>query len=448
MNYIGKIDSIVRPVVTMNGVNVVAARVTNTVGKIPTCSVLILPEDVENFDSPDKEATLEISGEGGSGTLFTGYITGINFSNMNGRVSAGVDIIHKARDLDETSALVPGMVSAGNVDIKVILYHKSSATKGLTSPTVIRTDLSKPFMTAVCETITSVLERATVSSSQGFVQSNAGDKQKAIAMIKSIGENSQLGNFTGGGDPDLEAGASRYIYGVMCRANSSSTMWDVLSEILAGFDCMLVCKPDGTVVATPNFSGIASQGNAIDSQIITKFDKSSLTQRSPKETLVVSNHQTRAVKQNVWKQYVVGHYSDSRPGSRGSLYLNAPGWISSVASANNTIKQKMCDKLAEVYCLRYAHKMDTINIVCPVCPDVYPGTSATFTPASSLKNFRGMNIGAFETEFDGYCSSITHTLASDQWATTFAFEAALSTKKYQKQTSHPFFEGAKMIEWT
>lgn len=447
MNYIGKIDSVIKPIVTANGVNVVAVKVNNRIGDIPTCSISVLPEDVRKFEDIDTEVTVSVQP---GGTLFKGYPTGISCSNMNGSISAGVDLIHVARDLAETSSLVPGMVPGGTADIKTWLFLpeglKANATSG---KDIIFPVSTKPFGEAICEGITKFLEATNLSYVNGFSISEAGEKSKAISMIREIGSNSKETGNLAGATFLVERAVSGYCQGVLSRVGGSATMWDVLSEILGSFDCYLSCKPDGKVVIVPNFTGVSASGNSIESSIIQKFDRSAVSPRSPKECKIVGTKYAQNKAQS-FLPGEMGSATSSLPGSRGTMVMSVPGWLDTAIWDSDTgeARQKLMDKYAEAVIMRHSNEQKTFNLMCPVCPGVFPGTSAKFQPASSIKAFDGGKVSSFDKTFDGYCYSVEHYLSTGSFCTTFMFKTALETDRYQKQGSHPLFEGAKMLEWT
>lgn len=452
MTYIGKPDSVVRPVVTANGVNVVSARVTMRVGEIPTCSLSLRPEAVSQFDNVDQEVSVVISGSGGGGTIFKGYPTGINCSNMSGSVSAGVDLIHKARDLSETSTIVPGIVPASNADTETYIYNPAELVKGAMDSKNIRFPVDqKEFGSAICEGLYNFISFIGVSASVEFLPSAAGDKQKALAMVSKIGAASAAtSGRLGGADPAVASWVSEYCAGMLSRGGSSATIWDVLSMIAGAFDSYLVCLPGGGVTIAPNFSGVRSSGNEIPSEIIQKFDRSSLSKRSPKECRII-HPIASAYMDNKNMGDMMGSATTDLPGCRGTLMMSCPGWIAKMQIGSNeriAKRKAMADKYAKSVAMRYAHEDKTFSIMCPVCPNVFPGTCATFRPASSIKSFQGGKISVFDKTFDGYCYQVEHFLSTGAFYTSFMFKAALDTDTYQKESSHPLFDGATMMRWT
>lgn len=445
MNYVGKINDIAKPKVTANGVPLVSASVTNQVGEIATCSLLMKPEDVDNFMQPDTEVTVTIAGDAGGGDIFRGYISGVNVSHMSGSLSAGVDLVHvHGRDLNETSSLVPGVVPGGNVDVATILFKKKNALKDEPSGAYFKFPFDeKPFTEALAEGLTEWLNSQLVSYTNGFNPSSAGDKGKVIQILKQIED--KCGKL---GVPDaLFKQINTYVSGILSRGASTSTIWDMLSVIAGAFDAVLVCKPDGTLAMCPNFSAIKSSGNTIPGEIIQKFDRSAQMKRSPKECLIVGSVGINAVYNN-YQPNSVGKYSSDLPGLRGSLLLTAPGWCNQMGENVAKEQKEALDKLAEANVLRFAHKEKTFNIITPPCPNVMPGTSASFQPTSGLKNFDGQKVKIFEEKFDGYCYKIQHLLETNNFCTVFWFSTALEENVYQKPQSHPLFPGGKMLEWS
>jgi hypothetical protein len=443
IKYCASIDNIVKPVVTMNGDRVVQARVVNQVGEIPSATVLIKPEDVSKYSSPDQEVKLNISNVPGGGMLFKGYLSGVNFSNMSGNISAGVDIIHKARDLQETSSVVPGASKSGNAEVESILYREPKKLMEDSSGAYQAFDLTKPFPNAICD---GLIEWLNSSFQTQIPDSQAGEKAKAISMLSSISsESKDMGTFFA---PELKHRASRFISNILERSHISSDIWDVLSIIIGSFDATLVCLPDGRIIMTPNFCGVKASSNEIQSEIIQKMDRSCQIKRSPKECLIMAPVCTSQIY-NKAKPNPVAQAVDSNPGTRGSLFISAPGWIGDIdAKGGAELGKKGMDKLAEAILYREAHKTRTFNIVTPICRSAVPGTCATFIPASGVKNFNGSPIDIFEEKFDGYCYKIEHILDVESWTTIFHFQSCVeSSSGIQKLGKHPLFPEAKMIEW-
>lgn len=445
IKYCALIDNIVKPEVTLNGDRVVQARIVNQIGEIPTATVIIKPEEVTKYTSPDQELALTISNVPGSGTIFKGYLSGVNFSNMNGNISAGVDIIHKARDLQETSSVVPGVSKSGNAEVSTILYRDPQKIFGNLSGAYQKFDVTKPFPKAICDGVIDWLNSVRQNGTT-IKESNAGEKAKAISMLSAIAKNSEdMGNFFDSGATER---VSRFCSNVLERSHVSSDIWDTLSILIGAFDATLLCHPDGRVIMTPNFCGVKSQQNEIPSEIIEKMDRSSQIKRSPKECLIMSNV-TMAQDKNMAVSCPIAQAVDKNPGTRGSMLISAPGWCADLDSNKaNDLAQKGMDKLAEAILYREAHKTRTFNVITPVCPGAVPGVSAKFVPASGVKNFDGNPVEIFEEEFDGYCYKIEHILDIETWTTTFYFQSCVeSSSGINKLSKHPLFPSAKMVEW-
>jgi len=428
----------------MNGDRVVQARVVNQVGEIPSATVLIKPEDVSKYSSPDQELEIKISNTPGSGTLFKGYLSGVNFSNMSGNISAGVDIIHKARDLQETSSVVPGVTKSGNAEMETILYRKKKSLKAEESGAYQSFDLDKPFPKAICDGIINWLN--SVQTTQ-IPDSRAGEKAKAISMLSFIASQSEdMGKlFSTAGIQDK---TNKFISNILERSHISSDLWDVLSIIIGSFDATLVCMPDGRVIMTPNFCGVKSSENSIQSEIIQKMDRSSQIKRSPKECIIMNPVSLSSI-QNKPSKCQVAQAVDNNPGTRGSMLVSAPGWCADIdKKSSSKLAKKGMDNLAEAILHREAHKTRTFNIITPICISAVPGTCATFIPASGVKNFDGKPVDIFEEEFDGYCYKVEHILDVESWTTIFSFQACVEKSAgIKKLANHPLFPGAKMIKW-
>lgn len=445
MNYVGKINDIAKPEVTANGIPVVSVSVNNQVGEIATCSCTVKPEDVKGLMSPDTVVTVKIAGDTGGGTIFTGYVSGVNMTHMSGSLSAGVDLTHiKGRDLNDTSVTVPGVIPGGNVDVKTILYHKTTAIQGdvKASPHFSFKMSEGSFGKQLTKGMIKWIETNGVSTTNGFDPSDSGEKGKAIAALGAIED------LCGRLDvpSQLDSNIDHFIHGNLARGGSSSSAWDMLSILAGAFDAVLVCKPDGELALCPNYSGIKSQSNTVPSEIIQKFDRSAQMKRSPKECLLIGNIQLEGVQHKLVPN-IVGKHVSSMQGLRGTLLLSVPGWANVMTEKTKKAALESLNQLAEANILRYAHKEKTFNLITPPCPGVMPGTSASFQPTSGLKNFDGGRVSVFEEKFDGYCYKIQHLLEYNNFCTVFWFCTALESV-YSKPSEHPLFPGGSMLSWS
>ena len=448
MNFIAEKDSIVFPKVTVDGKSVVSARIVNQVNEISTATVYLKPEDLESF-TPNQEVTINISGATGAGPIFTGLVSSVNFSNMNGQLTAGIDLKHRAKWLDEASALVPGMTPGGNYDVETYIYQKKSQFIEGSSGISMQFDTKKPFPEAICgdenSGLIGWLSTVGASSTDGFVVADAGEKAKAISMLEQIKTDSEPFKFL---YDALDSKVSNYCNGVLNRATASSTLWDMLMVILGSFDCCLICKPDGKVIMSPNFCGVKSQGNSVDSSFITKFDLSSLTPRNIKHCRIIGSVGTKCKEGNNMTKHVMGDFSEEGVSSGGSMFMSAPGWINDihVDVINAETQKSALNKLAQCILYREKDKNQTVNLITPVMRVAIPGTCATFIPASSVISFHtGESVAPFSNTYDGYCYRVEHIMATDTWTTVFHFQTCTSNNK--KVSSHPFFPSATQPKW-
>jgi hypothetical protein len=446
--YIAQQDSIVYPRVTIEGKPVVSARIINQVNEISTATVYLKPEDITSF-SPDQEATIQISDAPNSGPIFKGHVSSVNFSNMNGQLTAGIDLKHRAKWLDEASGLIPGLTPGGNYDVETIIYKRKSTYIDGASGAYFKFDVKKPFPEAICGDSNSGLigwiSNVSASSCNGFVDADAGEKGRTISMLNQIKNDSEPFRFK---FPELSVKVSQYCNNVLNRATTSSTMWDMLMVILGSFDCCLVCKPDGKVIMTPNWAGVKSSVNSVDSSFITKFDLSSLTPRNIKHCRVVGAVGSKFKEANKMKNQVMGNFSEEGVSSGGSMFMSAPGWINDihVDAISSSTQKSALDALAQCILYREKDKDQTVNLITPISRNVIPGTCATFIPASSIISFHtGSEVSPFRDKYDGYCYRVEHIMASDTWSTIFYFQTCTSNNR--KVSSHPFFPSATQPIW-
>ena len=194
MNFIGTPNAITKPAVNLNGVPVSFVNVHHEVGAISTCDVGVRAEDLGLFNVPDTLGTVSMdSGD----TLFFGYISGIGYTNMRGGLTPTVSLIHGARDLDETTSLIPGLMPGSTSDVGTVLYSGGSSVGGsidLSNINRLNIDVSQPFDSALCNGLAKLIDRtAPQSQILQLLASQAGQKQKAIAMLTQIGTGTNTG---------------------------------------------------------------------------------------------------------------------------------------------------------------------------------------------------------------------------------------------------------------
>jgi len=451
MTFLGTANSVNKPVVKLNGISVTSVNSHAEVGGIPTCQVGVRPEDLTDFIGTDIQATLTVDGV----NIFFGYVVGVGYSNMNGGLVPSVSLIHVARDLDEITSSLPGVSPGSTADVTSLLYTTdssavASASSGLSKFFV--SDWTQPFSSIICTGLGNVISKSSAQSVSGYAPVVSGtDKQTAINILNQISGWSNTGVFVFGSNAGIASGASRYIDGCLQRAGTSSSLWDVLSGIIAAFDCALVCKPGGNVCIMPNFVGVAAQENQIPTSFIQKVDRSALTTRSPKDCIVVAPTAIGTTTSNYTNQFSpikLGSYSSTLPGSKGSMLLAAPGWMSMLNGSDfPDSTTSPITAYAQTHVLSYSNRQKTFNIVTPVAPGAFPGVCATFSPFSGAKSFDGGPMSAFGATIDGYCKSVDHVLSGGTFSTIFRFECALEQGVYEKQKSHPFFPKATMDKW-
>jgi len=446
--FIAQQDSIVYPQVKVDGKSVVSVRIINQVNEIPTATIYLKPEDLSSF-TPDQEVTVQISGAPNSGPIFTGHVSSVNFSNMNGQLTAGIDLKHRAKWLDEASGLIPGLTPGGNYDVQTVIYKKEDSYVDGASGAYFSFDVNKPFPEAICGDentgLIGWLSNIGSSSCNEFVEADAGDRSRTISMLNQIKNDSDPFMFT---FTELDEKVSAYCNNILNRATTSSTIWDMLMVILGSFDCCLVCKPDGRVIITPNWSGVKAQDNNIDSSFITKFDLSSLTPRNIKHCRIVGAVGSMMKNGNEMKKQVMGDFSEEGVSTGGSMFMSAPGWINDihVEVLPTPLQKDALTKLAQCILYREKDKDQTVNLITPIARNVFPGTCATFIPASSVVSFHtGEKVAPFCDNYDGYCYRVEHIMATDTWTTIFYFQTCTSNNR--KSSSHPFFPSANPPKW-
>lgn len=443
MQSIGIKDGVEKAEVTANGVPVSGVQAVYQVGQIATCSFTTLPENIEGFNSPDQEVVILAKGKSAQGEIFRGYVTGTNFSNMTGNIQAGVNLVHRARDLDETNCIMPGVVAGSAADQKAIIYKGHGFDKSNTNRISIKIPSGGDFGKALCEGIAKCVERVVVNSAtSGFNQPTAGEKARATALLRSI--ESSTGPFP---FSRLQQRVNVFLTSAITMGSSGSNIWDLLSGILSSFDLTLSCGPQGRVAIIPNFSGVKAQGMAVPTSIIQKFDQSSEMKRSPSEAIVVAKGVGSAGSTEVASAGAIGKATVPTPGSRGSLMLGAPGWLTGVKGDFLKNSKAEMDAFAKAMLIREISRLKTCNLICPVIPGAMPGSSMTFQHLSGVKGFNKGTIKAFNRTFDGYCWKVTHQIGTEGMNTVLHFQN-VSDGNVEKQSSHPIWTGGKMPTWT
>lgn len=423
---------------------------TSVAGQIAVASCGILPQDLSKVpeQASNQKCTVTISdGKNGSHVLFTGYMSGVSGRRGGNSFTAGVDLIHIARDLDNMRFGAPGLHPEGGNDFSYRRVPGASATvddSGIFSGGVQYYSGGNIIAQPLQELAKRLTSLSSVTSGYGL-KARTESLGPAIALLGSI-------SVKGG---DLSIGAS--VHPTINRSmkmklehsfSTQASLWDSLNSLFGEYGILLLCMPDGSVVATPDTAGIASPAsNFIGGDQILSFSHNSQCYRNIAGVDIICSQASRtggagadAAKNSLIASYYPGGVSDG-----ASFVLNAPGFLYDLTSmvaksdasagvpptpgslaAGSTMAAvgiTTAEELARMQAL-YAFRQDyakmiytlersktrTFAVTTPLMPKVFPGTVCMLQPYSTVRvrpDVGGIGDGRI---FYGYCMSVSHAI--------------------------------------
>jgi len=448
---IGTPNKIEKIQIKANGKSIATAVIDLAVGEMATCSFNIPLEDHNSYQ-PGQVVTINASSSGsGSGVLFKGMVIGKGFNNSVGQISCRIDLIHEiAKKLDSASCLFPGHMPGSMHDNEAFIKDTSSGSvKNMKKTMLFHVDSTQDLGNAICLFMAEYSYSASQKDSHEYKGPDQEELQKAIQASQ------QIESFTGiiKNQNEIWEQIDSVVNEQMKSGTSSSTYWNMMSSILSEFNCVLVCKADGSLLILPDLSGTKSQGHAIDPGQIASFSQSGKYDRTPTEIFVRNADTQSAVSNGLISEHTKVQYykipEKERPAhASGSLTVMQPRFLrdATLAEDNDIKKQgEWGQAYAKVVAARTTGYSLMATLVCPLAISVYPGVVVTFDHLSKVKSFSNGAIPGLDGEFSGYCSGIRHSIGTESApTTTFSFTHVTKEGEggFTKAPGHYYFQKA------
>lgn len=430
---IGTPGGIHSPVAKINGVDIQGFSVDFSIGQISTANISLPPESLGGFfeGDADEEIVLEVDGR----PLFTGFNSGPSGVISEYSLDFGLDLIHKARILDEGRCFSPGLHPMSTDDYTFIMSSGGDDTAagpfddirllGFDVTANLGTEIPG-FLIKVMGEIDAApasLGLPRIDQLMGNIRENNQRVVSELEKIVSMGEcKLSLGN--GGIRPMLEVAAKAFAQKIVTNSVSSGkSAWDLLSSFFSQFGLTMLCSGDGTVRVMPDFSGCKPPSeNELGADVISLFQAKAKYSRNPGGVIVLGHgldrgtsgfgSTSRAIGP---RTAMLGGYSPKGAGSRGALVsVGLPAWMA--PSQQSEEIPELPDRLIQDYARQIYSEVLNMNrsiiIQTPFMPDAVPGTTYTMDPAATIRMFSGGSL-PFEGKYHGYCYKVVHAMQSN-----------------------------------
>jgi hypothetical protein len=427
-----------------------------SVGSIPVCRVFIPPEFLSQI--PDEQTPdlyrVKVSGEDSEYTLFTGYVAGDSGRIGDGKVSAGVDLVHPARDLDETRLSGPDLHPSSVSDYSSVwsggFTEAGQAYEG-------KPEFFKAGGGKLPEQIVAAMKKHLTGLSSSLTEKAGGAVKKDTLQkgIDLLGKIKFLdGQIKGELEAPLASGEGHCINEwarsrVTGSFNTARSAWDTLVAVFSEFGIYLVCDNEGGIFTSVDCSGMKSSANEMGGNYISTWDKNSAMFRNIGEVLIAGDNVRLVNFSAEGKPGGFVTYSGGKGGA--TLVLQVPGWLNPIAKTNDdgdgiVEAQKLYAKM--VYGLE-RNKFRTMCVTGPLAPLTVPGTVVQVSPFSKMKPKSGQGIEDLGRKYSAYCHQISHEIdmPGQVMRTTFQFKNVSIMGSGEEIDSHPVFGDVTPFAW-
>lgn len=456
LKVLGSPGGIYKPDLVAGGEPISSLSAQYPVSQIARCAVGMRPEGVAANRS-SSQITVEANGA----EIFTGrgFAPRGRFSAAS--LDAGFSIIHPAIALDQGRAWAPGMhplstdhytfvMGAGGTDVgddSLWSDHRD-----------FKFDLETSMAEAVPQFIIRLMEAAqtqrldrelqNVGLSGGVASNNPG----VIGALKNIIPITESMLDAGNITVSLANSANKFAKKVSANSiTANNSAWDLLSVMFSGFGMVLICLPDGTVGACPDFSGCKPpDGNRITGDLVVSWEGSAEYTRSPSGVVVLSNGFDRTSGgvspggSPGGDNY--GNYGEYMGGGTGGLFVTGlPAWMMpSQSGGQPQVAEQAVNNYAQQIYAEVRNMGRTFVVTTPMMPAARPGTTYFFEPISNAKNLTegGDADTAFSEEYAGYCYKVVHSANANgtDFYTHFYFRNVFVPEDYDDMVdAAPFF---------
>lgn len=482
MKIIGKPGDVIAPQGWLEGpfgkggdatrIQINSIQTSFAVGTIPTCRVSVPIEALDQLPQGQTNDVCKVMVSDGTDdhVLFTGYCSGPRGRISGNSVSAGMSLIHIARDLDQCRLSAPGIHPASVDDFNYVIASRKASREGLGSGRFfVENDvMPKEIIENLIKELNNIeqISFQNVGNIPGVALKDVSFAP-AIELLKKIKVlNGQIkgeifepltSNIAGQNDQCINAWVHSKVKGGL---QTTMSLWDVLASIFTAFGLQIICDNLGGVSIAADTAGFtAPDANLLGASYITAFDWNSLFTRDIYEVnLIANNVASSAVGGPPTEGATLYTYPDkeARKGATGeapvggSLTLLLPGWLEPITIVRDEKElQKAFRSLAQMFFYLERSKLRTISISGPLAPNVVPGTNAIFEPFSKVAAKSGQPITITKTQYTGYCYKVDHVFdgSSNTLQTNFSFRNISSTESKETVASHPIFSDVKPFVW-
>lgn len=435
---------------------------TFAVGSIPMCKLSVPPEMLAKI--PDEETDdiyeVHVKGDGDSHVLFSGYFGGDTGKITPKSISAGFDLIHPARDLDNTRISAPSLHPSSIVDYSYVWQGAGTSGNAASSGSTFSKYPSffEPGKGKVPEQMVKALIAHLKAISVTATSAN-GKNVKIETMQKGIDLLGRLtfkdgklkskleGPLSSEDDNSLNAWARSRATGSF---NSVRSVWDTLTSMFSELGIYLVCDNTGGIFTAVDCSGISSSANTLDGGYLTSYEKTTSMFRNVGEVQIASDTIRAATAGGTGQAGASGSFAGyPEGGGKGStLVLQVPGWLNPIAETTGNLMDVQKAYAESLYHIE-RNKFCTINVSGPLAPLVVPGTICQIKPFSAIKARSGGSLEDFKRTYSGYCHQIAHSLdiMAGTSQTTFSLKNVSIAGKGGEISQHPLFDDVKPFTW-
>lgn len=464
MKILGKAGSIAKPSGTLTGpagnIPISAVQVTSSVGSIPTARVSIPIEFLAKLptEQNDDIYTVTVSdGVGTSATLFTGYVAGPRGRIGQGACSAGITLVHPARDMDQMRITAPSFHPASVFDYNY-MFRLGNDTEGGGSGFNLQDgrfytggNLPQALVKGVIATLKDAAAGRLEGGGTQFKDIGLGP---AIALLEKLKYRDGVirGDLVGALLNEDKTGNSINAWAearVMGSFNAMRSIWDTLTTLFSEFGIYLFGSCLGETWATVDVAGFTPPGeNILGPDYITDIEWVSMFTRNISEVNLICDHIAGLDQEGGGAAGTLVTYPEKATKSGASIALQMPGWLSPLSSAQDYPQILKAQRaMAQAFFYIERNKLRTLSVSGPLAPLVTPGTTALIDPSSRIKALSGMKLDR-NVDYTGYCYQIDHVMnrASNILQTNFSFRN-VTEGKAETISQHPIFSDATPFRW-
>lgn len=451
MTIVGKKNEKIIPVGYLMGsggkIPITSFRGSFAVGSIPTCTVGVPIEALSQIPDEQTDNLFSVvvgSSDGAMSTMFKGYVSGDDSDTTAHELSAGVALVHQARDLDQHRISAPNLHPSTVDDFTYSINGTGTGSPGGRFGGQTYYGGSGRLPDQIIAGLIAAIN-ANKSARIGGKPETAGKAIAALGTIKSI--NGTPNGAIGGGVATVINEFCRRMAEASFTAKSS--VWNTITAIFSQFGIHLICAPDGSIYASADMAGFKpAGGNNLDGDYIASHRKTSILQRNIKEVNIIANHILKPSASGVGAKGTIVRYPPGAGANEAgaSLALLLPGWLNPIKARGGGAAGSLQAYAKMMYYLE-RNKLRTMSVTGPLAPKAIAGTTSVIEPFSAVHAKSG-SIGELKKKYAGYCYQINHVMdvKARILQTTFFFRN-VSKDGSETVDAHPLFDDVKPFSW-